>query len=188
MAMRTKHVVRAGLAAMAILLTGALALADDRYWVGGVGNWSDPANWGGQEPTFSDRAVIENGGTAMVSEAGEQCAYLALGQNALGDGSIVIESGGELAVTADLAVGWSGTGVITQNGGSNRPYDVIVGSQPGSVGTYNLIEGSLTAHNEHIGGGGSGRFNQFGGTNEPLWLCLYGTPGNTGSYDMKGGP
>ena len=48
------------------------------YWSVSSGDWSTAFNWGGTEPTSSDDAYIQNGGTANITQTGEICDYLYL--------------------------------------------------------------------------------------------------------------
>ena len=59
---------------------------------------------------------------------------------------------GSLTMTSSAAgyeyVGYSGTGTVTQTGGTNTVGTALVlGQNPGSVGTYNLLGGLLVVPN-----------------------------------------
>ena len=50
-------------------------------WDGATGNWSTATNWNpDQEPTATDKAAINNGGTAWITLPGEVCDSLWLGE------------------------------------------------------------------------------------------------------------
>ena len=49
----------------------ARAEAGQTSWQGGTGDWSTDSNWDNDEPTASDDAWINNGGTAQITQAGE---------------------------------------------------------------------------------------------------------------------
>ena len=72
-------------------------------------------------PTGSDTAYVVNGGTVNVTQLGETCGTLSLG-NSAGSGTVWM-TGGSLSATAVLYggefVGDSGVGVFTQSGGTN---------------------------------------------------------------------
>ena len=56
-----------------VLLLAGFAPADT-YWQGTTGNWSTGSNWTSGEPTSSDYAYINNGGTAQITSGnGEDC-------------------------------------------------------------------------------------------------------------------
>lgn len=171
---------------------GSSATAEDYYWQADpTGDWSDPLNWldsGFQpgEPTSSDYVYINNGGTAEITEAGEECAYLTLGQNS-GESGTVEMSAGDLSTSGRVNIGTAGSGTFNQTGGTNTTaYTIFIGShsadggaynQSGGIntindvlvvrgagrGTYNLSgTGQLSARSETID---NGTFNQTGGTN-----------------------
>jgi hypothetical protein len=84
-------------------------------------------------------------------------------------------------VDGSVYVGYSGTGVFTQSGGTHTVLDTLtLAANPGSSGTYNLQGGSLQAANVLINSGGV--INQTGGS-------LTATAGltNQGTYTMAGG-
>jgi autotransporter-associated beta strand protein len=161
------------LAAIALLLIyPTLTKAANNYWNVTSGNWSDtyPSPWSlGIEPTTSDNAYIQNGGTANISQTGEQCSSLYLG--AANTGTVDMD-GGSLSVGYGEYVGYSGTGTFTQTGGINAipltyfEYGLWLGYNTGSSGTYKLSDaGQLSASYELIGYSGSGTFTQTGGIN-----------------------
>ncbi|MHC4563004.1 MAG: dockerin type I domain-containing protein [Planctomycetota bacterium] len=58
------------------------AFAGDIEWIGDPAtpaDWSDPANWSAGEPLADDNAAISNGGTAQITQVGEQADWLTLG-------------------------------------------------------------------------------------------------------------
>ncbi len=90
-------------------------------------------------------------------------------------------------------VGVNGAGNITQNGGVNSITNgLYLNYNNGSVGTYNLVGGSLAAPSEYLGtaSSGTGTITQSGGTNSTAFLEL-GEFGNgasaTGIYHLNGG-
>jgi fibronectin-binding autotransporter adhesin len=90
-------------------------------------------------------------------------------------------------------VGYSGTGIFTQSGGSNWIFyfgTFTLGVKPGSSGTYNLIgNGQLIGpENEYVGGSGTGTFTQSAGTNNisNANLILGANPGSSGTYNLRG--
>jgi outer membrane autotransporter protein len=122
-------------------------------------------------------------------------------------------SGGSLSTTSGEIVGYYGSGVFNQTGGSNATGNLTLGSGTGISGTFNQIDGtntisgilflgynsggsgvynlsggSLSAGFEYIGNNGVGTVNQSGGTNTiDLNLYLGGSPGSSGTYNLDGG-
>ena len=92
-------------------------------------------------------------------------------------------------------VGLSGSGTLTQSGGTNGYYQfgptVDVGVRAGGLGTYNLngamiiLDGNLT-----VGDSGSGTFGQIGGNvqadSTAVRLIMGAAPGSSGVYTMSG--
>ena len=88
-------------------------------------------------------------------------------------------------------VGLSGTGILTQSGGTNSTGvggGVWIGSNSGSSGAYNLNgSGLLSAFGEFVGYSGAGTFAQSGGTNSVgYWVLNIGTSGGSGTYNLSG--
>ena len=62
-------------------------------------------------------------------------------------------------------IGFQGTGVFTQSGGTNTgSSNIYLGYEANSAGTYNLSGGLLRISNLALGGGGTSNFNFSGGT------------------------
>lgn len=85
------------LLAMAVVSGHSIALGQD--WIGGTGDWFDPANWlGGVVPdTFEEGFFILNDGTAVLEDAtvtvGSGVVGGAVGPGRTGDGAIEIRGG-----------------------------------------------------------------------------------------------
>jgi autotransporter-associated beta strand protein len=156
------------LMAAILLLNTSFTQSADNYWNVTSGNWSDnnPSPWSlGTEPTSSDNAFIQNGGTENITQNDEQCHNLYLG--AANTGTMEM-SGGSLSVNASN-IGYTGTGLFTQTGGINHSSFLYLANNSGSDGTYNLSgTGQLFAFSEMIGFSGTGTFVQNGGTNTLL--------------------
>ncbi|MGA2060897.1 MAG: autotransporter-associated beta strand repeat-containing protein [Thermoguttaceae bacterium] len=186
------------LAAIALLLIyPALTKAADNYWNATSGNWSDtnPNPWSlGIEPTSSDNAYIQNGGTASVNQSGEACSYLYLGASGTGNSGTVQMSDGSLTVEWYEYIGYSGTGIFNQTGGTNAfsyespVQDLYLGYRAGSSGTYDLSgAGQLYKAGEFIGYSGTGTFTQTGGLNSFSSICLGNDSGSSGTYELETG-
>ncbi len=148
---------------------------------------NDPFNCQG---TFRVGADINDGftisGTGSVS---------AIGNVTVNNANSSI-SGGLLSASYQY-VGSSGTGTLTQSGGSiSLVFGLWLGYNPGDAGTYNLNSGLLSVYNgsgdgpffESIGDSGSGNFIQTGGTNSMSGggLSLGGNTGASGTYSLSG--
>ena len=177
-----------------LLLSPSVTQAVDKYWNVASGDWSDtnPCPWNpSPEPTSSDDAYIDNGGTATITQDGEKCSHLYL--NVSGASGTVEMSDGTLSVGNDAYVGYSGTGTFTQTGGTNSiANNLFLGRSSGSSGTYNLAgTGQLSALAEYVGtSSGTGTFTQTGGTNTATYINIelngtYSLPG--GTLNINGG-
>jgi autotransporter-associated beta strand protein len=176
------------------LITAAILLFDasfseaaNLYWNVASGDWSDAANWGGVEPTSSDNAYIQNGGTANVTQAGEVSSFLCLG----GDDSGTVQMSDGLLTTLYTYVGLTGVGTFNQSAGRHQLLSSLtLGSSPDGQGTYNLSgTGELYATmDEYIGLSGTGTFIHTAGTNTVnVWLYLGYDAGSNGTYYLTGG-
>ncbi len=182
------------LAAVVMLLSASAAKAVDKYWNVPSGNWSDtnPYPWDSTpEPTSSNYAYITNGGTATVTQTGEACYRLLLGDSGAGKSGTVIMSGGSLSVNTFSDVGYSGTGTFNLSAGTNTIIDggLRLGYNANVSGFYYLSgTGQLTSQYEYIGYWGSGIFEQSGGTNTiQNGLYLGYLTGSSGTYKLNGG-
>src|SRR3972149_3600340 len=172
-----------------LLLCPSSAKATDRYWNAASGDWSDtdPCPWSlGTEPTASDNAYINNGGTASVTQSAEWCSSLYLGGDDTG-GIEMID--GTLSTSFSAFIGYTGTGTFTQTGGTNSISTLVLGNISGSSGSYELSgTGQLSANTEYIGNLGTATktFTQTGGTNTiSSTLYLGYTSGSSGSYELS---
>ncbi len=159
------------LAGIFILAWAAPVGAGTSYWNTTTANWSGTSVWLNGEPDLTTNARIDNGGTAQITAGNSEYADdLFLGHDA-GQSGHVQMTGGYLNVEHDEYIGYKGTGSFTQNGGENRcsygvsNYDLHLGYDSGSSGTYTMLSGSLYAGDEYIGRLGTGAFIQSGGTN-----------------------
>jgi autotransporter-associated beta strand protein len=156
------------LGVIAILLSfPAIASATNNtyYWNASIGNWLDAAKWGGTEPTSSDYAYIQNGGTATITQTGEQCYYLYLGASGTGNSGTIEMTSGSLSVGPCEYIGNFGTGTFTQNGGTVSDTDTTyIGFSSTSNGTLNVNDGTFNTPYLYSGYGGTGSFTQYNGS------------------------
>ena len=182
----------------AVMSSSALARAATLTWQVASGDWMAASNWsGGALPTSPDTALVDNGGTASVTQVGPICNTLALGDST-GAGALNMTAG-SLGVGFNLYCGQSGVGTFAQSGGTTTVYDSYLGYNSGSNGSYNLSGGSLAEYSLCVGNSGTGAFTQSGGTNKlsaiPFLdsthaiglLCLGYSTGSSGSYNLSAG-
>jgi len=120
--------------------------------ISGGGNILDPVTVAGTLTAVNGALWLKNG--AFVS-----------GTVSLNGGGLTVEdttsgiSGGRISGGSEY-VGYSGTGVFTQAGGTNDlgSCDLYLGYNPGASGTYRLQSGQLKANGQYIGYNGSGLF------------------------------
>ena len=157
--------------------------AQDTYWTGDTGNWSEATNWDNGEPTSLTYAYISNGGTAQVLEADEQCYHVYLGEIEAQTGAVEMTAG-QLS-TACAYVGLQGSGAFTQTGGTNLVTESLyLAYEAGATGSYELSgTGQLSAGSEYVGYDGTGSFAQTGGGNTTGYLSV----NSTSEYEFSGG-
>ena len=137
-------------------------------------------------------------GTGSLTTIGSGMLILT-GSNTFG-GSMTVDGGtvqipsGSLSTTStgingNEYIGQSGSGSITQSGGTNSvAVNLFFGANTGSDGTYNLTgNGLLSALNEYLGDGGSASFTQSGGTNVTGTTYLGNYNGSAVPYRLSGG-
>ena len=185
-----------GVAVAAVVLLSPPAVRADCYWNVQSGDWSTGVNWGGGAvPTANDNAYVVNGGAATITLPGESCGNLTLGAGA-GSGDVQMANG-SLSATSCEYIGYeSTTGSFTQSGGSNSMINgsLSLGYEYGGIGTYNLINGQLSAGGEAVGRLGIGVFEQSGGSNccstslvlGGYYTYSFGEPSG-GTYNLSGG-
>jgi autotransporter-associated beta strand protein len=182
-----------------------LCAGDPRTWTGTTGNWSDAANWGGTEPIAGDWAKIANGGTALITQDGEICYSLVLGDAQPGS---VQMTGGSFKAIAE-GIGDTSDGYFSQTAGVHSflvgdgyvTSAMYLGYTSGVRGTYELSgTGELNSLGEYIGYSGIGIFNHSAGTHVVeggyyLWddtvdpsgtLALGFNSGSEGTYNLSG--
>ena len=99
---------------LTILLIGlivAQAQALGTYWQGGTGNWGTGGNWDNGEPASDDNAYI-NAGTAQITQAGEVCLFLFLGENAGQNGNTELSGTAQFLSYSEI-IGTRGSGNFT---------------------------------------------------------------------------
>jgi autotransporter-associated beta strand protein len=156
-----------------------------------AGDWLSAGNWndgGTTLPTNSDSAYVDNGGTAAVNSSAAACDILYVG--AAENGTLQINGGSLATTTYEIIAESSGTGNITQSGGTNTAGTLILTYNSSGSGTYLLNgTGSLRVTSEEdVGFYGTGNFTQSGGASAVsgnLYVGRY--QGGNGSYDQSAG-
>jgi hypothetical protein len=137
----------------------AVALADICHWISGSGYWDETANWScGHLPQASDDAYIGDGGVAQI-RYGAQCRWLCLAYSANESGHLQFASNAGQSSMDKQSIGYRGTGTLTQSGGWNGVnWDITLGAEAGSSGTYSMTGGRLDTKYLIIGSNGAGWF------------------------------
>lgn len=116
--------------ALALTLPMGLARAQSVSWNnGGTGDWNAGANWSAGVPTTALSAFFTNGGTAEISSGtNAEARVLSLGGGSGTSGNLIVQAGGDLALSGSLVVGNNGVaapslldidgGTLFQAGGS----------------------------------------------------------------------
>jgi outer membrane autotransporter protein len=169
------------------LISQPLGTEAQTNWVGQTGGWNVPGNWDNGVPDSSNSATIDNGGTALVQNFGNQSsnlfvglldsgnlvvptrAMLSAGPTVIGflfasDGNVSVTGPGSVfTVSGDIQVGAFGTGTLTvQNGGAAAINGYLqMGLLPGGDGTV-VVSGPnsslmISGGDIVVGGSGTGR-------------------------------
>ncbi len=132
-------------------------------------------------------AFTQTGGTLSATNGGS----VYVGGNAGSSGSYNLSGSGLLSASNEY-IGLGGSGSFMQSGGTNTLASssgtLILGANPGNVGTYTLSGSGLlaVAGIEYVGYSGSGSFTQSGGTNTFSTGYLGFITGDSGSYNLSG--
>ncbi|MGD0390130.1 MAG: PEP-CTERM sorting domain-containing protein [Tepidisphaeraceae bacterium] len=123
---------------------------------------------------YGTGTFIQTGGTNTINGGGYYNNPLTLGYATGVTGSYNLSgSSSVLSVTGNELVGYSGTGIFTQTGGSNTVTGTLdLAANAGSSGTYNLQGGTLTAGAIVVNTGGT---FYAGGAGFPVVISLTGT-------------
>ncbi len=177
---------------------GGLTVNDMMSAIGGNSRLACTNQYVGYSGTGS---LTQSGGTSTISAYSGTGLYL--GHNAADVGAYTLSGTGQLS-TFSQYVGYYGTGIFTQSGGTNtiNYYNtsggLYIGYNAGSNGTYYLNgPGQLQAYDNYgygnrvcIGFSGTGSFVQSAGTNTtmgyPGGIYLGYNSGAAGSYDLHG--
>lgn len=171
--------VLCALAFAALVVFSGPAYCDNRYWIGGDGDWSVADKWGGTLPQSGDTAWLNSSG--VVSYTSDNPAFRELRLEAAGGNSMALAHTGGTLTLAPY--------------GTDNAYLIVNATGDDGAGTpsyaaYNLSGGVLVkgAGEVKIGTDGTGYFTQSGGTFQ-LSGALYLGDESTGHgiYTMTGG-
>lgn len=183
--------------ALAVALGAALGMtataANTTWKPTGTDDWLVPANWSAGLPSVSGNllAYIDNGGIAVLTGAAES-AGVTLGYSAGKRGNLRLEgASASLSNAVNLmALGVTGTGVLTQVGGNIWSSGIRFGYYGGSKGSYDISDGTNICTADFVVGPnlGTGEVYQSGGTVEMRYQGGNArfSVGN-GTYVMTGG-
>ena len=132
---------------------------------------------------------VSNIGTGTFNQTGGTntvASWLDIGQMSGGIGEYNLSDTGVLTVSGDTIVGSSGTGTFNQSGGTHTTALLVLGSQPGSSGTYNFTGGILN-NSAIIGDAGTGVFKNSVGTHNVTDSLILGNQSTgDGTYKLSG--
>ena len=188
------------IAATLLLTTFSLqAHAENRYWVGGDGNWLDTSNWSTSSGGSGGASVPGAGEFARFSlsdSINRQITYeqpssfqlASIWVNNIGSGTIELVQTQDELNAVNGVIGRGGNGTLTLSGDTFSISDILrVGSMSGSTGFITLSgAGNLFADTWMVGDDGTGTVNQTGGAATATTLIL-GNDLGTGSYTLDGG-
>ena len=135
-------------------------------------------------------------GVGFVSQSGGTVSFngsnrvIYLGSASSGTGTYDLNGAAQIQGVYEY-VGWNGTGIFNQSGGTNSISSLFgVGYNTGSNGTYELTSGLLqtSGNTVYVGYSGTGIVNQSSGTYSAASAELYlgYNAGSSGTYNLSG--
>jgi T5SS/PEP-CTERM-associated repeat protein len=108
------------------------------YWATNTQSWAVATNWSSnQVPVYSNNAFIDNGGTAVVTNAAS-VATLTIASSNSSRGILYITNGGTLTAS-NLIIGSVGAGTVTIGGGGSLiSSNITIASGSNSMGVLNI--------------------------------------------------
>jgi T5SS/PEP-CTERM-associated repeat protein len=103
---------RAALTFVFLLTLPAIGVGQT-VWTDGTGDWFLGTNWSVGAPNSGTQAQINNNGTAQIMASGAVAQSILLGFDVLDIGNLSTSGSGALTVSADLAVGYGGSGTFS---------------------------------------------------------------------------
>jgi hypothetical protein len=201
----SKYVV-SGLVAAAVssvVCLDARAVSTNVSWIAGSGSWSGPGNWspaGVPVPGSTVNIVHNDSSNRLITfdySYSDPLARFVVDQTGMGTTTFSMSSGtiGTRYVTSDeqMLIGLAGKGTMLQSGGVNTGlgsnsffYQVHLGENAGSAGTYNLSGGTLSCAGLLVGVAGAGTFIQSAGLASADFGYIATNNGSFGRFDLSG--
>src|SRR5207248_6615782 len=100
------------------LIVPAIGMAQT-IWTDGTGDWFLGTNWSAGVPNSGIQAQINNNGTAQIMASGAVAQSILLGFDVSDLGNLSTSGSGAVTVSADLAVGYGGTGTLSITNGAD---------------------------------------------------------------------
>lgn len=146
---------------------------------------------------FAAGRFVQDAGDVLMGETSRWDGLLSVGLEAGSEGTYVLNGGSIIAdpewtdneYDFDEIIGHYGAGTFIQNGGTNIPGHLYVGTTYGEGGRYELHDGLLAPGTMHVGGGGVGDALQTGGTNAAAHLLvgIFDDYAGIGNYRLEAG-
>jgi hypothetical protein len=140
---------------------------------------------------FANGTFTQNGGVNQivntVNGAGSLAIQVGVSSGVTGTYQL---HGGSLTAGNYVILGYAGSGLLNQDGGSVSTNTLYVGFGNGGTGSGNYAlsgTGSVAAATEYIGYNGVGTFTQTGGTHTVTGTLSIATGGAASSYTLSGG-
>ncbi len=162
-----------------------LQMRGETTWIGGVGEFGDPANWsGGVVPDGNDAILINNGGTVQSSGMNSVLGVTLGGSSTL---EVLPGVGSQFLVSDEFYVGATGVGALSiASQALVATGDFYVGFGQGSTGNVTMSGGTLSPFATYIGYEGNANFSlQNGSTLESTVGYVGYLPGSHGVIHLS---
>lgn len=187
-----------------LVMAAAQSPADNYYWDGGGGGdprWFNATNWyaateGNDVVPQADDTTFVAGAfaaqslaiaTGRIDQAGAASSKIHVGYKVGSLGLLRVEAG-SLATGGNLELGVAGHGTCEQLDGSvTIGNELRAGLNAGSLGTYRLADGTLSAFRANIGENGTGTVEVAGGLAVFRSFCTLGKTAGFGRIVQSGG-
>ncbi len=130
-----------------------------------------------------------DGGTLILSSTSLDVDFFNIGSSPGSSGGYTLDSGETLSAFYER-IGYNGTGIFTQDGGTHTISGTLsIGDNASGDGTYTLNGGELSTNIEIIGNDGDATFTQTGGahTTSGYVYLGYGSSDSDATYTLSGG-
>ena len=132
--------------ALACLLAAPNMLLGQSTWTGGVGNWTNAANWSAGVPADDSSSTIDNGGTAQVDSVIPEILGSVEVASAVGTtGNLELQSTGDLFAN-QVFIGQLGTATSTVTATASTEARLIVGGGGLRLGSNDETAAGVTGN------------------------------------------